>query len=95
MAVKRIQCADPNCDGIIAHQITDKTFELKRTDQTVMMTGGNWSTMATCPRNSKHQTSIVVTDGQVDASQLRYKEEGDANEDDKKDKDGDGGAGKE
>jgi hypothetical protein len=32
-AVKRIQRADKNCDGIIAHQISDKTFELKRLDQ--------------------------------------------------------------
>jgi hypothetical protein len=28
MAVKKIQCADPHCDGVIAHQISDKTFEL-------------------------------------------------------------------
>jgi hypothetical protein len=75
MAVKKIQCADPHCDGVIAHQISDKTFELKRLDQAVTMTGNNWSTLATCPKNPKHQTSIVVTDGRVDASLLRYKEE--------------------
>jgi hypothetical protein len=51
-------------------------FELKRLDQAVTMTGNNWSTLATCPKNPKHQTSIVVTDGRVDASLLRYKEEG-------------------
>jgi hypothetical protein len=39
------------------------------------MTGNNWSTLATCPKNPKHQTSIVVTDGKVDASLLRYKED--------------------
>lgn len=77
MAVKKIQCADPHCDGIIAHQISDKTFELKRLDQGVTMTGNNWSSLATCPKNPKHQTSIVVTDGKVDTSELRYKEEGD------------------
>lgn len=76
MPVKKIQCADRNCDGIIAHQISDKTFELKRLDQGVTMTGTNWSSLATCPKNPKHQTSIVVNDGQVDASLLRYKEEG-------------------
>ena len=35
MAVKKIQCADPDCDGVIAHQISVKTFELKRLDQAV------------------------------------------------------------
>ena len=74
MAVKRIQCADKNCDGIIAHQISDKTFELRRLNQGVTMTGQNWSSLATCPINPKHQTSIVVTDGKVDASVLRYKD---------------------
>ena len=49
------------------------------------MTGNNWSTLATCPKNPKHQASIVVTDGKVDASLLRYKEEGDGG-----DGDGDG-----
>ncbi len=76
MAVKKIQCADPHCDAIIAHQISDKTFELKRTDQMVTMTGNHWSSMATCPKNPAHQTSIVVTDGKVDTSVLRYREEG-------------------
>ncbi len=76
MAIKRIQCADPHCDAIIAHQISDKTFELKRTDQMVTMTGNHWSSMATCPKNPAHQTSIVVTDGKVDTSVLRYREEG-------------------
>ncbi len=75
MAVKKIQCADPHCDAIIAHQISDKTFELKRTDQMVTMTGTHWSSLATCPKNPTHQTSIVVTDGKVDTSVLRYKEE--------------------
>ena len=75
MAVKKIKCADPHCDGIIAHQISDKTFELKRTDQMVTMTGNHWSSMATCPKNPAHQTSIVVTEGKVDASELRYKED--------------------
>jgi len=65
-----------NCDGIIAHQISDKTFELKRTDQMVTMTGNSWSSLATCPKNAQHQTSIVVNDGQVDASELRYKDDG-------------------
>jgi len=41
------------------------------------MTITNGSTMATCPKNPKHRTSIVVNDGQVDASHLRYKEEDD------------------
>jgi hypothetical protein len=31
--------------------------------------------MATCPKNPKHQTSIVLTNGKVDASKLRYKDE--------------------
>ncbi len=77
MPVKKIQCADPHCDAIIAHQISDKTFELKRTDQFITTTGSNWSSMATCPKNPAHQTSIVVTDGKVDTSMLRYKEDGD------------------
>ncbi len=76
MAVKKIQCADSHCDAIIAHQISDKTFELRRTDQMVTMTGMNWSSIATCPKNPAHQTSIVVSDGKVDATLLRYKEEG-------------------
>jgi len=80
MAVKKIQCAEPNCDGIVAHQLSDKTFELKRLDQGVTMTGNSWSSMATCPKNPNHQTSIVVNDGKVDASELRYKEEGDGGE---------------
>ena len=87
MAVKKIQCADKNCDGTIAHQISDKTFELKRTDQLVTMTGNSWSSLATCPKDPKHQTSIVVNDGKVDASLLRYKEEGEAKGDDDEHKD--------
>ena len=86
MAVKKIQCADPNCDGVIAHQISEKTIELKRLDQGVVMTGNSWSSMATCPKNPKHQTAIVVNDGKVDASELRYKDEGGDG-----DGDGDGG----
>jgi hypothetical protein len=31
--------------------------------------------MATCPINHQHQTAIVVTDGVVDASGLRYGED--------------------
>ncbi len=75
MAVKKIQCADPHCDGIIAHQISDKTFELKRTDQMVTMTGNHWLSLATCPKNPAHQTSIVASEGKVDTSELRYREE--------------------
>jgi hypothetical protein len=52
IAVKKIQCADPHCDGVIAHQISDKTFELKRLDQAVTMTGNNWSTLARLPESS-------------------------------------------
>ncbi len=37
--------------------------------------------MATCPKNPQHQTSIVVTDGKVDATLLRYKEESQENPD--------------
>jgi hypothetical protein len=61
---------------VILHQISDKTFELRRLDQAVTMTGDSWSSMATCPLNPNHQTSIVVVGGKVDASELRYKEEG-------------------
>jgi hypothetical protein len=39
------------------------------------MTGSNLSTLATCPKNPKHQTFIVITDGKVDASLLRYRED--------------------
>jgi hypothetical protein len=31
--------------------------------------------MATCPEHPEHQTSIVVTDGKLDTSELRYQEE--------------------
>jgi hypothetical protein len=31
-----------------------------------------WSGIATCPINPQHHTAIVVTDGNVDASGLRY-----------------------
>jgi hypothetical protein len=62
---------------VVAHQVSDKTFSLKRLDQSFTMTGDHWSAMATCPKHPEHQTSIVVTDGKVDASELRYKEDGD------------------
>jgi hypothetical protein len=75
VAAKRIQCGPKDCDGIVAHQISDKTFQVGRKEQRVTMTGDHWSGLATCPVNPKHQTSIVVTDGKVDASDLRYKEE--------------------
>jgi len=35
-------CAAKNCDRIVAHQLTDKTFELRRLNQSVTMTGDNW-----------------------------------------------------
>ena len=76
MAVKKVRCSHAKCDMVVAHQVSDKTFSLKRLDQSFTMTGDNWSPMATCPKHPEHQTSIVVTDGKVDASELRYKEEG-------------------
>jgi hypothetical protein len=68
MAVKKLLCANSSCDGVFLHQISEKTFGLERLDQTVTMTGDHWSSMATCPKNPTHQTSIVVSDGKVDPS---------------------------
>ena len=89
MATKRIGCGDPNCNGVIAHQVTDKTFEIKLLDQSMLMSGENWSTLASCPWNPKHQTAITVTDGKVDTSivPLRYLDE--ENDDDHKTNDND------
>lgn len=73
---KKLLCSDPNCDKVVAHQITDKTFELRRLNQSVTMTGENFSGMATCPENPDHpQTSIVVTGGKLDTSAIRFKDE--------------------
>ena len=85
MAVKKILCSDPNCDTVLAHQLTDKTVELKRLDQMTTATGENWSLLATCPKHPEHKTSLVVNDGKLDDSELRFKEE---QKEDSEDEDG-------
>lgn len=91
MAVKKILCSDPNCNNVIAHQISDKTVELKRLDQMTTATGSNWSLLATCPKHPEHKTSLVVNDGKLDDAELRFKEEEDKGGDN--DEDADAGAG--
>jgi hypothetical protein len=89
MAVKKILCSDANCDNVIAHQLTDKTVELKRLDQMTTATGDNWSLLATCPKHPEHKTSLVVNAGKLDESELRYKDADKNEEDDDKSGDAD------
>lgn len=75
---KKILCAE-NPKFVTAHQLSDNMIEIVRQDQKIIITGSDFSVMATDPtkaNSDKHQyTSIVATNGVIDSSDLEYKAE--------------------
>jgi hypothetical protein len=72
---KKILVSD-SADQVVAHQLSDNMIELKRLDQKIIITGTDFSVMATSPKsiNGQHPyTTITVTDGKVDAGEISYK----------------------
>lgn len=73
---KKILCAE-NPKFVTAHQLSDNMIEIVRQDQKIIITGSDFSVMATDPtkaNSDKHQyTSIIATNGVIDSSNLEYK----------------------
>jgi len=61
---------------VVAHQLSDNMIELVRLDQKIIITGKDFSVMATSPKHVDGKnvyTSITATDGVIDASEIEYK----------------------
>lgn len=74
---KKILVSD-STDQVVAHQLSDNMIELKRLDQKIIITGKDFSVMATSPKSINGQnpyTTITVTDGTVDLGDIQYKED--------------------
>ena len=72
---KKILVSD-SADQVVAHQLSDNMIELKRLDQKIIITGKDFSVMATSPKAINGQnpyTTITVTDGKVDQGEISYK----------------------
>lgn len=74
---KKILCTDAP-DQVVAHQLSDNMIELKRLDQKIIITGNDFSVMATSPKSvngTPQYTTITATNGKIDEADLQYKEE--------------------
>lgn len=63
---------------VVAHQVSDNMIELVRMDQKIIITGKDFSVMATSPKhvNGKNvYTTITATDGKIDQEELEYRAE--------------------
>jgi len=63
---------------VVAHQLSDNMVEIVRSDQKFIITGNDFSIMATSPKhlNGKNvYTTITATDGKVDEADLEYRAE--------------------
>lgn len=63
---------------VVAHQVSDNMIELVRLDQKIIITGKDFSVMATSPKhvNGKNvYTTITATDGKIDEGELEYRAE--------------------
>jgi len=63
---------------VVAHQLSDNMIELVRLDQKIIITGKDFSVMATSPKhlNGKNvYTTITATEGVIDAADLEYRAE--------------------
>jgi hypothetical protein len=85
------------CGSVFAHLISDKTIDIRRKHQNFLITGNDYSVIGTCPR-CEHRTSLVVTKGVVDLTDVEFKEDNPAepktpSENGDKPQEGDGSAG--
>jgi hypothetical protein len=65
-------------DLVTAHQKSDNMIELKRLDQKIIITGSDFSVMATSPKHVGGKyvyTTITATDGKIDSGDLNYRED--------------------
>ena len=72
---KKILVSD-SADQVVAHQLSDNMIELKRLDQKIIITGNDFSVMATSPKAINGQnpyTTITATDGKIDTTDIQYK----------------------
>ena len=63
---------------VTAHQLSDDMIEIVRMDQKFIITGKDFSVMATSPKHVNGKgvyTTIVATDGKIDDSELEYRAE--------------------
>jgi len=63
---------------VTAHQVSDNMIELVRLDQKIIITGKDFSVMATSPKHINGKpvyTTITATDGKIDETDLKYRAE--------------------
>lgn len=63
---------------VVAHQLSDNMIELVRLDQKIIITGKDFSVMATSPKHVDGKnvyTTITATDGKIDEADIEYKPE--------------------
>lgn len=63
---------------VVAHQLSDNMIELVRLDQKIIITGNDFSVMATSPKHLNGKsvyTTITATGGKIDTAELDYKPE--------------------
>lgn len=69
----------PGTSGqVVAHQLADNHIELVRQDQKIIITGNDFSVMATSPKHVDGKnvyTTITATDGKIDEDDIEYKPE--------------------
>lgn len=71
--MRRIMCSNPECKGVFAHQISQRSIEYGRQDQRLLVTGLDWVAIGTCGEyKCQEKTSITCKDGKIDESELRY-----------------------
>ncbi len=63
---------------VVAHQTSDNMIELVRMDQKVIITGKDFSVIATSPKHVNGKfvyCTITATDGKIDVADLEYRAE--------------------
>jgi hypothetical protein len=75
---KSVACSNPKCGKRFADVIGDGkempvVIDLVRRGQQIMVTGPTYTVSATC-RFCKQRTSLIVTDGKLDESDLKFRD---------------------
>lgn len=64
---------DPNCDGVLLHQISPRMVQIGRGNQKISIYGSNWSSMVTCPK-CKREHTIVASSGVINEEGHKYED---------------------
>ncbi len=77
MATRKILSSDGR--AIFAIAVSDKTIEIKRRDQKFTITGNDFSVVGTS-RNSNKATMLIVKEGKIDDTQVKFAKDEDVDE---------------